>query len=129
MSEVPQPSASRPGASDAADREARRALLQDALTDLATTDDPDRAAEDVLRALDGYLDSLPSRSLGSREPPVADFGGDRRDRSEAKIVTWLVVGGAVIATGIVAVILSGGWPAGLAVIAIWAAALFALLST
>jgi hypothetical protein len=128
MSEVPHPS-SRSGGSDPAEREARRALLQDALTDLATTDDPDRAAEDVLRALDGYLEGAPPRLPTSREPPVADFRNDRRNLNEAKVVTWLVVGGAVIATGIVAVALSGGWPAGIAVMAIWAAALVALFST
>jgi hypothetical protein len=128
MSEVPY-GTPRPGGSDHAEREARRALLQDALTELATTDDPDRAAEDVLRALDGYLTASPSTTLAPREPPVADFRADRADRNDAKIVTWLVVGGAVIATGIVAVVLNGGWPAGVAVIAIWAAALVALLTT
>lgn len=128
MSEVPHAS-SRPGGSDPAEREARRALLQDALTDLATTDDPDRAAEDVLRALDGYLDGASPRLPASREPPVVDFRNDRRNLNEAKVVTWLVVGGAVIATGIVAVALNGGWPAGIAVMAIWAAALVALFST
>ena len=127
MSEVPHPS-SRPGGHDPAEREARRALLQDALTDLATSDDPDRAAEDVLRALDGYIEGAAPR-VGSREPPVADFRNDRRNLDEAKVVTWLVVGGAVIATGIVAVALSGGWPAGIAVIAIWVAVLIALVST
>lgn len=128
MSEVPHPS-SRPGGSDHAEREARRALLQDALTDLATTDDPDRAAEDVLRALDGYLTATPSTTFSPREPPVADFRADRSNFNDAKIVTWLVVGGAVVATGIVAVLLNGGWPAGIAVLAIWAAALVALLTT
>lgn len=128
MSEVPHAS-SRSGGPDPAEREARRALLQDALTDLATTDDPDRAAEDVLRALDGYLEGQPPRAGTSREPPVADFASDRRNLNEAKVVTWLVVGGAVVATGIVAVALSGGWPAGIAVMAIWVAALVVLFST
>lgn len=126
MSEVPY-GTPRKGSSDHADREARRALLQDALTDLATTDDPDRAAEDVLRALDGYLASSPPAPAGLREPPVADFAADRANTNDAKIITWLVVGGAVLATGIVAIALSGGWPAGIAVAVIWAVALVALL--
>jgi hypothetical protein len=127
MSEVPHPP--RPGGSDYAEREARRALLQDALTELAGAADPDRAADDVLRALDGYLGAGSPTPLAPREPPVADFRLERADRNDAKIVTWLVIGGAVIATCIVAVMLNGGWPAGVAVIAIWAAALLALLST
>ena len=46
-----------------------------------------------------------------------------------KWVTWLVVGGAVLATCVVAIALSGGWPVAITVIAIWVLALAALLST
>jgi len=122
MSELPPP-VSR------SEREARRALLQDALTELATTDHPEAASEDVLRALDGYLDSAPPGSQGApREPAVADFS-DRRDVSDARTITWLVVGAAVVATAVVAILLSGGWPAAIAVAAIWLAALVALLTS
>ena len=42
---------------------------------------------------------------------------------------WFVIGGAAFATAVVAVTLSGGWPAGLVIIGIWVLALFALLAT
>ena len=109
------------------EREARRALLHEALTDLAGARDPERAADEVMRALDGYLEAAPRTAPAPREPPVTDF--DRRERSDVRLATGLVMGGAVIATGIVAVVLSGGWPAGIAVVAIWAVALFALASS
>lgn len=99
-------------------------LPHEALTDLATSDDPDRAASDVLRALDGYLDALVPTP---RERPATDPDG--REQREARTLTWVVVGGAVVATGIVAVALSGGWPAGLAIAAIWGLALAVLVST
>lgn len=110
------------------DREARRALLQDALRDLAGADDPDRAAHEVMRALDVYVEEeTAARAVAPREPPVTDY--DRREPSEIRWATWLVLGGAVVATGVVAVALAGGWPAALAVVAIWVFALVVVTST
>jgi hypothetical protein len=112
------------------EHEARRALVHDALTDLATTDDPEAAADEVLRALDGYLgvSEGPLVTAGPREPPVADFA-DRKDARDARALTWIIVGAAAFATAVVAIAFSGGWAAALAVAAVWGAALFALLST
>jgi len=111
-----------------AEREAHRALLQEALADLPTASDPDRAASEIMRALDSYIEATGGgTALAPREPPVTDF--DRREKTEIKWAMWIVLGGAIIATAVVAVLLSGGWPAGLAIIAIWVIALFALLST
>ncbi len=42
---------------------------------------------------------------------------------------WFVLGGAALATAVVAVTLTGGWPAGLVIIGIWVLALVALLAT
>lgn len=110
------------------EREAHRALLEDALTELAGAADPDRAAREVMRALDSYLEaSGGGTALSPREPPVADFA--RRERDQLEWAKWLVIGGAVLATVTVAVAFSGGWPLALAVIGIWALALLALLST
>jgi hypothetical protein len=58
---------------------------------------------------------------------VADF--ERAASTEIRWVTWIVIGGAVLATAVVAIVLSGGWPAALAIIAIWTLALVALMST
>jgi len=111
-----------------AEREAHRALLEEALADLADAPDPHRAAADVMRALDSYMEASGGGSaLSPRESPVTDY--DRREKTEIRWTMWIVLGGAVAATAIVAVLLSGGWPAGLAIVAIWVIALFALLST
>ena len=111
-----------------AEREAHRAVLEEALADLADAPDPHRAAQDVMRALDSYMEaSGGGTALAPREPPVTDY--DRREKVEIRWAMWIVLGGAVAATAVVAVLLSGGWPAGLAIVAIWAIALFALLST
>jgi hypothetical protein len=111
-----------------AEREAQRALLEDALAELATASDPDRAAGEVMRALDAYMEASGAGSaLAPREAPVTDY--QRREQAETRWAMWLVLGGAVIATTVVAVTLSGGWPAGLAIIGIWLVALFALTST
>ncbi|HSJ73931.1 MAG TPA: hypothetical protein VK904_06405 [Miltoncostaeaceae bacterium] len=111
-----------------AEREAHRALLQEALADLADAPDPHRAAADVMRALDSYMEaSGGGTALAPREPPVTDY--DRREKTEIRWAMWIVLGGAVVATATVAVLLAGGWPAGLAIVAIWVIALFALLST
>lgn len=111
-----------------AEREAHRALLEDALAELAGAPDRERAASEVMRALDSYMEATGGgTALSPREPPVTDF--DRADSTEFRWVTWLVVGGAVLATAVVAIVLSGGWPAALAIIAIWTLALVALMST
>ncbi|MGD9571296.1 MAG: hypothetical protein AB7V62_05385 [Thermoleophilia bacterium] len=111
-----------------ADREAHRALLEDALAELSASPDPERAAHEVMRALDSYIEATGGgTALTPREPPVADF--DRDTKGEIKWVTWIVIGGAVLSTCVVAIVLSGGWPAALAIIAIWVLALAALLST
>jgi hypothetical protein len=110
------------------EQEALRALLHEALRDLPTAPDPARAADEVMRALDSYVDStVAARSLAPREAPVTDY--ERRETSEVRWATWLVVGAALVGTGVVAVVMSGGWPAALAVIAIWAVALIALTTT
>ncbi len=110
-----------------ADREAHRALLEDALAELAGAPDPERAAGEVMRALDSYMEATGGgTALTPREAPVADF--DRASAKEIRWVTWIVVGGAVLATAVVAIVLSGGWPAALAIIAIWTLALVALMS-
>lgn len=110
------------------EREAYRALLEDALADLAGTADPDRAARDVMRALDSYMEATGAgTALAPREPPVADFA--ERERDQLNWAKWLVVGGAVLATITVAIAFSGGWPVAAAVIGIWALAIFALLNT
>ena len=111
-----------------AEREAHRAVLEEALAELADAPDPHRAAADVMRALDSYMEaSGGGTALAPREPPVTDY--NRREKVEIRWAFWIVLGGAVAATAVVAVLLSGGWPAGLAIVAIWVIALFALLST
>ncbi len=111
-----------------AEREARRALLQDALTKLGESDDADRAAFDVMRALDAYIDStVAPAATPSREVPVMD--GDPKSDRTARIIAGSMVGAAVVATIIVTVSMSGGWAAGVAVAAIWIATLGLLLSS
>jgi hypothetical protein len=123
MAQYPRPPLSR------AEREAHRALLEEALARLATADDTERSASDVMRALDAYLEATGGgTALSPREPPVTDYS-ERREQDELRWVKWFVIGGAALATAVVAVILSGGWPAGLVIIGIWVLALFALLST
>ena len=118
----------RPPVPSRAEREARRLLLQEALAKLAEPGDPDRSSEEVMRALDAYLDVHPRELVHApREPPVADF--DRREANQLRMATWFVLGGALVVTIILAVLLSGGWPAGVAIIAVWLVALFAMLST
>jgi hypothetical protein len=110
-----------------AEREARRAWLHEALTSLKEPGDPERQAEEVVRALDAYLDAHPGAALTPREPPVMDF--ERRERQQVRFGTWFVLGGAVLVTIVVAIVLSGGWPAGLAILGIWLVALFVMTST
>jgi hypothetical protein len=111
-----------------AEREAHRAVLEEALAELPGAPDPERAAGEVMRALDSYMEATGAGSaLAPREAPVTDY--ERREQTDVRWAMWLVLGGAVIATIVVAVTLSGGWPAGLAIIGIWVVALFALTST
>lgn len=111
-----------------AEREAHRALLEEALSELAGASDPDRAAREVMRALDSYMEATGAGTAPApREAPVADFRA--REQSELNWVRWLVVGGAVVATITVAIAFSGGWPVAIAVVGIWALALLAMLST
>lgn len=107
------------------DREARRALLHDALKHVAETDDPDRAAYEAMRALDAYLDAHQAPTGVPREPPVM---AERRADSQARWVLGAIMAAAVVATIVVAVTMSGGWPAGIAVSAIWLTTLVLLLS-
>ena len=60
---------------EAAEREARRGVLVDALSDLPSADDPSAAAQDVMRALDGYIESERPRHPAQREPAVMDYSG------------------------------------------------------
>lgn len=111
-----------------AEREARRALLIDALAELGQSDDPERSAREAVRLLDAYLEGHEAvHPPAPREAPVADFAA--RERDQLNWAKWLVVGGAVVATITVAIAFSGGWPVALAVIGIWVLALVALLST
>jgi hypothetical protein len=117
-----------PNTPSRADREARRALLEEALSQLPTASDPDRAAGEVMRALDSYIESTGGgTALAPREAPVTDFA--RREEREVRWALWIVIGGAALATAVVAVALSGGWPAAIAVVAIWVIALAALVSS
>ncbi len=112
-----------------ADREVVRALIVDALGDLRDSPDPHRTAEELMRALDVYLDTSPAASLEPRESPVTDFSRVPQDQTEAKWTLWLVLGCGVLATVVAAVVLSGGAIAGGVMIAIWVAVLFTLIST
>jgi len=113
-----------------AEREARRELLREALERLPGASDPHAGAQEVLRALDAYLDLYRGSVTTAREPPVTDFSrsstspaGPRRAFSPA---LWFVLATAVVATVVVAFVAPGGWPIGVAVAAIWLAALFVL---
>jgi hypothetical protein len=110
------------------DREAQRALIVDALADLAEASDRHAAAHDVMRALDAYIESSPGHALEPRESPVTDYSLVKVDRSEARWSLWAVLGLAVLATVVAAIVLEGGWVAGAVMIGIWATALFALVN-
>jgi uncharacterized membrane protein YccC len=117
-----------------AEREARRELLQEALERLAAAPDPHAGAQDVMRALDAYLDAHhPGSVVAPREPPVTDFSRSAapapRRSGDVSPALWIVLATAVVATVVVAIVLSGGWPAGLAIIAIWVVALLVLTQT
>ena len=111
-----------------AEREAHRALLEEALAELPTADDPERAASEVMRALDSYIEATGrGTALTPREPPVTTTSSGRRRRDQVGDVA----GGRRRRARhrVVAIALSGGWPAGGHLIAIWVLALVALLST
>ena len=75
-----------------------------------------------------YIDGNAPQPPAPRESPVADF--DRKEQSEVRWALWVVIGGAVLATIAIAFLVSGGgWPTGLAVLAVWIAALVALTQT
>ena len=113
-----------------ADREAYRSVLEDALADLPAAPDRERAAAEVMRALDSYMEATGGgTALSPREAPVTNYERDRREVDNVKWPLWIVLGGAVLATIVVAVALSGGWPAAIAVVGIWVLALAILVST
>jgi len=106
------------------EREARRALLHEALVELASTDHPERAADDVLRALDAYVDG--QSGLEPREPPVMDFapraGPPAPARPAPRWGLWLAILAAMAATIAVAIAISGAKLAAIVIIAIWVVA-------
>ena len=113
-----------------ADREAYRSVLEDALAELPGAPDRERAAAEVMRALDSYMEATGGgTALSPREAPVTNYERDRREVDNVKWPLWIVLGGAVLATIVVAVALSGGWPAAIAVVGIWVLALAILVST
>lgn len=119
----PQPPSSR------ADREAHRAVLEDALAELPHAADPERAAAEVMRALDSYMEATGGgTALNPREAPVTDFER-RREPDGVRWPLWIVLGGAVFATVVVGIALSGGWPAAITIVGIWVLALAILVST
>ena len=110
------------------EREARRALLHEALVELASTDHPERAADEVLRALDAYVDR--QGSLEPREPPVMEFAPRAAPPAPAQAPIrwslWLAVLAAVGATIAVAVTITGAKLAAIVIIAIWVVAALAM---
>ncbi len=112
-----------------ADREAHRAVLEEALAELAAAPDAERAAAEVMRALDSYIEATGGgTALTPREAPVTNF--DRpRERDDVRWPLWIVIGGAVLGTVIVAIALSGGWPAAITIVGIWVLAIAILVST
>lgn len=120
MAEAPKP-LSR------SEREARRSLLHDALRALPDSPDPERAADDIMRALDSYIEAAEASALASREPPVTDYG--RQSARDIRWATVLIILGAILSTIAVAVVLAGGWVAAAIIVGIWAVALIALVSS
>ena len=113
-----------------ADREAYRSVLEDALAELPTAPDRERAAAEVMRALDSYMEATGGgTALSPREAPVTNYERGRHEVDNVTWPLWIVLGGAVLGTIVVAIALSGGWPAALAVIGIWVLALAILVST
>jgi len=109
------------------DLEAQRELLREAIADLPSASNPHQAAHEVLRALDTYIENSHRSAVEPRESPVADFG--RRPEGGVRWARWVVLAGALLATLVVAVVISGGWVAGVIIIGVWALALLALATT
>ena len=113
------------------DLEAQRELLREAIADLPTADNPQQAAHDVLRALDAYMENAHPQALEPRESPVTDFAQRAFPGAPGSTgwVRWVVLAMAILASLIVAVVLSGGWIAGAVIVGIWALALVVMTST
>ena len=113
------------------DLEAQRELLREAIAGLPSADNPQQAAHEVLRALDNYIENAHPAAVEPRESPVADFGRRALPGAPGSTgwVRWIVMAGAILASLIVAVVLSGGWVAGAVIVGIWALALVVMTST
>lgn len=109
------------------EREARRLLLHDALRALPDAPDTERAADDIMRALDSYIEAAESAAVASREPPVTDYR--KQSARDIRWATVLIIMGAILSTIAVAVVLAGGWVAAAVIVGIWAVALVALVSS
>ena len=106
------------------EREARRALLRDALVEFHTSTNARNGADEVLRALDAYLDE--ERPL----PNATPLRADDRDSDRAKGLMALLVTIAVVATLLVIVVADGfGWPVVALIAAIWIGTAVTLVST
>lgn len=112
----------RPPPQSPADREALRALIVDALDDLAAGPDSRRSAEDLMRALDAYIESAPV-------PAPAVVTPDPAPDVRPAVVLWGVLACGIVATLVAAVLLPGGAWAGIAILGIWVAVIVLLAST
>jgi hypothetical protein len=113
------------------DLEAQRELLREAIADLPSADNPQQAAHEVLRALDAYIENAHPGAVEARESPVTDFAQRAVPGAPGSTgwVRWVVLSAAILASLIVAVVLSGGWIAGAVIVGIWALALVIMTST
>ena len=106
------------------EREARRALLRDALVEFHASTNARNGADELLRALDAYLDD--ERPLPSTSPARP---GDH-DSDRAKGLMALLVTIAIVATVLVVVVADGfGWPVVALIAAIWIGTAVTLVST
>lgn len=112
-----------------ADREAQRALIVEAMANLPAASDPGAAAEDIMRALDRYIETAPGRNPWVREPPVSDYAKVTAAPDDGRWILWLVLACGVLATVVAAVVLQGGTVAGVVMVGIWATVLVALLNS
>ncbi|MDX6556105.1 MAG: hypothetical protein QOD86_2300 [Miltoncostaeaceae bacterium] len=113
------------------DLEAQRELLREAIADLPSADNPHQAANEVLRALDAYMENAHPAAVEHRESPVTDFAQRALPGPPGSTgwTRWIVFSGAILASLVVAVVLSGGWPAGAVIVGIWALALIVMTNT
>ena len=82
-----------------------------------------------MRALDSYIEATGGgTALSPREAPVTNFERPR-EKDDVRWPLWFVLGGAVLGTVVVAIALSGGWPAAITIVGIWVLALAILVST